>query len=387
MKSIIKNLKTIFTICILVITASCSKDESPTSEPNPTPPTDVYIAGATKNAAGINVPTIWKNGVPTILPSDVNVNTAANKVIVSGNDVYAINGGFSGLSTGNSIIIWKNGTIKTEIPNAFAYEFIIDNGNIYILGKENNVSKYWKNGVATILGSLAIVASMKISNNDVYVAGYESNGSKYLAKFWKNGEATTISNPVLDSFASEIAINGSDVCVFFKEVSTTNTISHKLWKNGLTTTLKSGMLFEPGGGNSKMIFEANNLHIVSFERLNNTEPIRRKIFYWKNEVITEITTGINFSDCTDLKVIGSDVYILGLEKNSGATGKLVLKIWRNGLPTALTDGATDADFSSSMFVSANNDIHTFNGNQYFKNNVATTIPGSSARALSVFVVN
>ncbi|HMW94126.1 MAG TPA: hypothetical protein PKE67_04455 [Chitinophagales bacterium] len=71
--------------------------------------------------------------------------------------------------------------------------------DVYVVGYENigtkDVARIWKNGVTTSLTdgiNGADANSVFVQGNDVYVAGYESNGAKYVAKIWKNGVATVL---------------------------------------------------------------------------------------------------------------------------------------------------------------------------------------------------
>ncbi len=64
---------------------------------------------------------------------------------------------------------------------------------VYVAGTEDygteDVAKYWKNGVATSLSDGtqdANVNAMQIIGSDVYVAGNESNGTEAVAKYWQN---------------------------------------------------------------------------------------------------------------------------------------------------------------------------------------------------------
>jgi hypothetical protein len=85
--------------------------------------------------------------------------------------------------------------------------------SVYVAGWESNgsnsVAKHWKNGMATALtdgSNDAIARSIYIVGLDVYVAGYESNGSKDVAKYWKNGTATALSDGSNDASAYSIYV-------------------------------------------------------------------------------------------------------------------------------------------------------------------------------------
>ncbi|MEJ7827880.1 MAG: hypothetical protein WKF91_06790 [Segetibacter sp.] len=83
--------------------------------------------------------------------------------------------------------------------------------DVYVAGGENTgtkgVAKYWKNGVATSLTNgtnSAHAYSVYVSGTDVYVAGRESNGTKYVAKVWKNGVAPSLTNGSNDGAAYSV---------------------------------------------------------------------------------------------------------------------------------------------------------------------------------------
>ena len=84
-------------------------------------------------------------------------------------------------------------------------------GDVYIAGFENNgtkdVAKIWKNGVVTALTdgtNDAAAISVFVLGTDVYVSGWESNGTKKIAKIWKNGIATVLTNGTNDAQANSI---------------------------------------------------------------------------------------------------------------------------------------------------------------------------------------
>ncbi len=56
-------------------------------------------------------------------------------------------------------------------------------------------------------------SSGKPTIRDVYVAGYENNGTKDVAKIWKNGVATPLTNGANNAYALSVYVSGTDVYV------------------------------------------------------------------------------------------------------------------------------------------------------------------------------
>ena len=82
--------------------------------------------------------------------------------------------------------------------------------DVYVAGFGGNVAKVWKNGLTTPLtdGTKESDAySVAISGSDVYVAGYESNGTHWVAKVGKNGVATPLTDGTHDAHAYSIAVS------------------------------------------------------------------------------------------------------------------------------------------------------------------------------------
>jgi hypothetical protein len=73
---------------------------------------------------------------------------------------------------------------------------------------------------------------------NVYVTGYESNGTTFIAKLWKNGAATNLSDGINNTVALSVYVHQNDVYVSGYE-SGALTIA-KLWKNGAATNLLDG---------------------------------------------------------------------------------------------------------------------------------------------------
>lgn len=48
------------------------------------------------------------------------------------------------------------------------------------------------------------------SLKDIYICGDEYNGTKYVAKLWKNGIATNLSDGTKNCFANAVTVVGED---------------------------------------------------------------------------------------------------------------------------------------------------------------------------------
>ncbi len=81
------------------------------------------------------------------------------------------------------------------------------------------------------------------------MVGAEYNGTKNVAKLWKNGIATSLSDGTQNSYAFSVFMSGSDVYVAGKEFNGTNYVA-KLWKNGTASSLT----FDSKGANALSVF-------------------------------------------------------------------------------------------------------------------------------------
>ena len=105
---------------------------------------------------------------------------------------------------------------------------------------EDGVAKVWKNGVATILsnGNRSLPFSIFISGEDVYVAGSTmSENNIWVATLWKNGIATSLSDGISHTYASSVYVSENDVYLAsYGHIENDKYVS-KIWKNGIPNTL------------------------------------------------------------------------------------------------------------------------------------------------------
>jgi nitrous oxide reductase accessory protein NosL len=265
-------------------------------------------------------------------------------------DIYIA--GYEKSVNGNKVAkYWKNG-IVTELTdgssNSDARDITLNNGVVYVCGNEGGVSKYWKNGVATTLGTAGYnyCNSICVSNDDVYVCGYQSYGQAYAkAVYWKNGVAVPLTNGSQRAEALSIEVAGNDVYVVGTiEYSVNNYSGPKatLWKNGNPTPLST-----------------------------------------KN------------SSASDIKVIGTDVYIAGDISKEDDSGNYNSTYWKNGIATSYPD-AIYSVYTRSIFVN-NNDVYLGSGGigfgaTYYKNGITTNLTQTTSSTItskinSLFVLN
>jgi len=303
---------------------------------------DVYVTGIESNGTK-NVAKVWKNGTPTNL-TDGNFNATAYSVFVSGSDVYVA--GSENNASGALPKVWKNGTATTlsNVAESYAYSVFVSGTDVYVAGEENLptnlVARLWKNGTSVPLGGSTIssfASSVHVSGEDVFVGG-DNISPTYVpnAATWKNGTMTTFTN-VYGVIYSVFAA-GSDLYAAGVEKPAATTLA-KVWKNGVGTSLTDGT---NTSGALSVYVVGSDVYVAGYES-NGTKTVAK---VWKNGVGTSLTDGTNNAGARSVYVVGSDVYVAGYE-NNGA--KDVAKVWKNGVVTSLTNG-TNWAAANSVFV-------------------------------------
>ena len=96
--------------------------------------------------------------------------------------------------------------------------------DVYVAGYENvttevgpgqfvvaGVAKYWRNGVATALTdgtNDAAATSIAIFGSDIYIGGWETSGGVSVAKVWKNGTAQAVTDAHVRAKATGVLVSG-----------------------------------------------------------------------------------------------------------------------------------------------------------------------------------
>ncbi len=270
----------------------------------------------TSGPAGTSVTLTGTNFSPTVGGNTVTfAGIAATVTTASATSLTVV--APTGASSGPVSVTTANGTGGGPV---FTFTAATD---VYITGLSLSGPAYWKNGTRTLMppgcqGVRAIVAS----GTDVYVAGGDTG---YLPSYWKNGVAV-----------------------------------------GLPVT--SG---HNGGEAFSIVLSGTDVYTAGFDTVNGAQSIPR---CWKNNVPQSLAYAYG-GGANSIWVDGTDVYVAGYQWSGPSGGNAVATLWKNGAPTALTDG-TYNDFAYGVTVSGG-DVYVSGTNglaaKVWKNGVASTL--------------
>jgi hypothetical protein len=88
---------------------------------------------------------------------------------------------------------------------------------------------------------IATVSALTVSGSDIYIAGNEIDEfSKSVAVYWKNGDATVLTEIGNSGMANAIAIAGNNLYVVGRDTNINNVHSAVYWENGTKISLSRG---------------------------------------------------------------------------------------------------------------------------------------------------
>jgi hypothetical protein len=148
----------------------------------------VYIGGSYNKSTGLtearDIACYWVNGTfHEIDGISVDVITAKNGI------VYA-----AGKYNENTFCYWVDGKPNILPDCKEVKQIIVENGNVYILGVNNNKTDYWINGIRYSGPSDGEIRNITIVNNIIYAAGYYTEKARNFACYWINGVRQELSN-------------------------------------------------------------------------------------------------------------------------------------------------------------------------------------------------
>lgn len=183
--------------------------------------------------------------------------------------------------------------------------------------EKNDAAVYWKDGVPTALPVDAGFSKSKahgicVHGGDVHIVGFQSNGSEPTVRYWKN--ATPVSITSNGAFLEDVAVAGSDVYIVGKEYDKKGNRFAQYWKNGQPSTLNKKKTGEIYG----LTVAGSDVYIIGTERASEKNKYNyypTVITYWKNGVPTSVSSGETDAVGYDVFVSGNDVYVAGTERS------------------------------------------------------------------------
>lgn len=268
--------------------------------------------------------------------------------------------------------------------------------DIYACGHQRDEGSYinkatlWTNGEATTLAvnninHSATAQGVGVLGNDVYVVGYEEiNEDIKIAKIWKNGMATDLTDGAFSGFAQAIAFNNNDVYVLGNVKSSEGYFVPTVWKNNTEISKLTDGMHEASG--TSIVVKNNDVYVVGYEYNESTSIAK----LWKNGIATNLTDETTWARATDLAILGSDVYVVGYFGGlSGSTAKA----WKNAVPYILK-GTITGTYECSISI-AGHDVYiagketsgAVNMLKLWKNGETTTISQKSITFEKIKVVD
>jgi hypothetical protein len=262
--------------------------------------------------------------------------------------------------------------------------------HVYTAGFEENdagqeIAKYWKDGQVNVLGggtNGSYATSIAVSGTDVYVAGVEGNGTNDVAKYWKNGVAVDLTDGTQRGYSNSVFVAGTDVYVAGGEQAQLSNTLAKYWKNGIPVVLPD---LGQGALAHSIFVLGNDVYVAGWQgKTTQLDPTHKLVTqvatYWKNGSPTELTDGTALSVAYSVFVSGADVYVGGFACQTLDPNCAMATYWKNGVPVQLTNktGTTASSIfvsGTDVYVSGNKDN---NIGDLWKNEMPAELTGSSA---------
>jgi hypothetical protein len=296
-----------------------------------------------------------------------------------------------GPGTFGAIASWTDNKIKSVMDDlgiiscGFVSGSDVYHGGIAADGGGERRPAFWKNGIRTILADSGNVTAICAANGNVYCAGYVIKNKIRIPVYWTNTDTTHIKT-LGDTDTWLIAVQGTDVYVVGKDkgrqVEGQNVAVTTIWQDG-----EERYGFNLEGTNSTIsaiTFSGSDLYAAGVSHLGtylwhggkfaeldhktseSYIPYPQSIFvdgsdvyvattklsydsvaygavYWKNDIPTALSGS---REAVSIKVVNSDVYVLGYSYNTVSNGVGPPAIWKNDSQSNLE---TPFDWTYAVF--------------------------------------
>ncbi|GLU43120.1 IPT/TIG domain-containing protein [Allomuricauda sp. NBRC 101325] len=305
-------------------------------------------ASITLNKSTFDLFSLDSETITVTLTGDVS----AQDIVWSSDDESVVivdeNGIITGVSEGSAhVTAYISEEVSTNCivnvsPSVFAVGYEEINGI--------PVAKIWKNGVATNLtdgSSFGAASSVYVDGTDIYSCGIVDNGLP-AAVVWKNGDILyELTDGSKYANAQSINMYNGDIYVIGNEELGVDNISNAtIWKNGVSyATLTDGLNANERSAGEDIFVNETGIYAVGYEesdlQVNGTPKL------WENSTQINLTDEAFEGQAYSVIAAGSDVFVAGYEENDN--GIWTAKYWKNEEVTILSDGINSAE-ARSIFV-------------------------------------
>ena len=159
--------------------------------------TDLVVVGTVSDSdLDLMNPVVWFNGEPTILDTLGSYPYGVgNDVALDAGVIHVVGTLYDRRQIGPALsrpAVWHNGKLKVLASTGVANAVCVDNGNVYVAGRELSFPVYWKNEEEAYPLALpskyssGTATDIVVKGNDVYVVGTVFDGAESFAVYWKN---------------------------------------------------------------------------------------------------------------------------------------------------------------------------------------------------------
>ncbi|WP_298903824.1 hypothetical protein [uncultured Psychroserpens sp.] len=319
-------------VCLTLLLASCSSDNSDDAEMNNPEDSTVYVVGSNANESDtgdseLDRALLWVDEELTVLTNG-QTNAEAFSVFVSGDDVYVA--GYEELGNGISIAkYWKNGVsvnLSDGTRDAIAYDILVDGEDVYVVGEEDseipggrNIATYWVNGMPTLLTDgteFAAARALALYEGEIHIVGKEGS----IAKYWVNGTSISLTDGTDSAFANDISIDQGEVYIALRENREINNDDIQVasyWNNNQITVLENNTSFAGAFG---ILADNDNLYVSGSSQAVGDSLILR--FWLNGEIISDTIVG----EISSIVKHGDDIYYAGF---TGISLSSKATYWKN----------------------------------------------------------